>query len=135
MSPQTHDGQSDGHVALVSPQPGSQSWLPHAHATAQSAGFAEHDLAEVERVARAQLAPADVDPGEVGVVQVEGAFSAGEVVEIRDGSGRVRGRGLVNYDAAACRALVGRHSEDIEEVLGWRGYDAVVTRDNLLMGS
>lgn len=71
----------------------------------------------------------------IGVLQVEGAFTAGEVVELRDGSGRVRGRGLVNYDAAACRALAGRHSEDIEEVLGWRGYDAVVTRDNLLMGS
>lgn len=71
----------------------------------------------------------------VGVVQVEGVFSAGEVVELRDASGRVRGRGLVNYDADACRALAGRHSEDIEEVLGWRGYDALVTRDNLLMGS
>jgi len=69
------------------------------------------------------------------VVQVEGAFSAGEVVELRDASGRVRGRGLVNYDAGACRRLAGRHSEDIEEVLGWRGYDALVTRDNLLMGS
>jgi len=71
----------------------------------------------------------------IGVVQVEGAFSAGEVVELRDASGRVRGRGLVNYDAGACRRLAGRHSEDIEEVLGWRGYDALVTRDNLLMGS
>jgi len=71
----------------------------------------------------------------IGVLQVEGAFSAGEVVELRDASGRVRGRGLVNYDAGACRRLAGRHSEDIEEVLGWRGYDALVTRDNLLMGS
>ena len=57
------------------------------------------------------------------------------MVEIRDGSGRVRGRGLVNYDARACRALLGRHSEEIEDVLGWRGYDALVTRDNLVLGS
>ena len=71
----------------------------------------------------------------IGVVGVEGEFREGDVVEIRDGSGRVRGRGLVNYDARACRALLGRHSEEIEDVLGWRGYDALVTRDNLVLGS
>jgi glutamate 5-kinase len=71
----------------------------------------------------------------IGVVDVEGDFREGEVVEIRDGSGRVWGRGLVNYDARACRALAGRHSDEIEDVLGWRGYDALVTRDNLVMGT
>ncbi|HVP58985.1 MAG TPA: glutamate 5-kinase [Myxococcaceae bacterium] len=71
----------------------------------------------------------------IGVVAVEGDFREGEVVEIRDASGRVRGRGLANYDARACRALLGRHSEEIEDVLGWRGYDALVTRDNLVLGS
>ncbi len=71
----------------------------------------------------------------IGVMAVEGDFREGDVVEIRDGSGRVRGRGLANYDARACRALVGRHSEEIEDVLGWRGYDALVTRDNLVLGS
>ncbi|MGZ5958039.1 MAG: glutamate 5-kinase [Myxococcaceae bacterium] len=71
----------------------------------------------------------------IGVLDVEGDFREGDVVEIRDGSGRVRGRGLVNYDARACRALLGRHSEDIEDVLGWRGYDALVTRDNLVLGA
>ncbi len=57
------------------------------------------------------------------------------MVEIRDGSGRVRGRGLVNYDARRAGRCLGRHSEDIEDVLGWRGYDALVTRDNLVLGS
>jgi glutamate 5-kinase len=71
----------------------------------------------------------------IGVVAVEGEFGPGDVVEIRDGSGRVHGRGLVNYDAAACRKLVGRHSDEIDGLLGYRGYDALVTRDNLVMGS
>ncbi len=70
----------------------------------------------------------------IGVVQVEGDFTRGDVVEIRDGSGRVHGRGIVNYDANACRALAGRHSSEIDRILGWRGYDAVVTRDNLALG-
>jgi glutamate 5-kinase len=71
----------------------------------------------------------------IGVVSVEGAFDKGDVVEIRDGSGRVHGRGLVNYPSDACRALAGRHSDDIDAILGWRGYDALVTRDNLVMGA
>jgi glutamate 5-kinase len=71
----------------------------------------------------------------IGVVGVEGTFDKGDVVEIRDGSGRVHGRGLVNYAAEACRKLAGRHSEEIDNILGWRGYDALITRDNLVMGA
>ncbi len=71
----------------------------------------------------------------IGVVGVEGTFDKGDVVEIRDGSGRVHGRGLVNYPADACRKLAGRRSEEIDTILGWRGYDAVITRDNLVMGA
>lgn len=71
----------------------------------------------------------------IGVVAVQGEFEKGDVVEIRDGSGRVLGRGLCNYDAPACRTLVGRHSDEIEGLLGFRGYDALVTRDNLVLGS
>jgi glutamate 5-kinase len=71
----------------------------------------------------------------IGVVGVEGSFDKGDVVEVRDGSGRVHGRGVVNYPAEACRKLAGRHSDDIDAVLGWRGYDALITRDNLVMGA
>lgn len=70
----------------------------------------------------------------IGVVAVEGEFDKGDLVEIRDGSGRVHGRGLVNYDAAACRLLSGRRSDEIDAIIGYRGYDALVTRDNLVMG-
>ncbi|MBN2575362.1 MAG: glutamate 5-kinase [Deltaproteobacteria bacterium] len=71
----------------------------------------------------------------VGVIAVEGSFDRGDVVEIHDCSGRVRGRGVVNYDADACRKLAGRQSDDIDAILGYRGYDALVTRDNLVMGT
>src|SRR5690606_28380040 len=43
----------------------------------------------------------------IGVIGVEGSFCRGDVVELRDASGRVHGRGLANYDADACRALAG----------------------------
>ena len=71
----------------------------------------------------------------IGVVSVDGNFEQGDVVEVRDGSGRVHGRGIVNYAADACRKLAGRHSDDIDTILGYRGYDALITRDNLVMGA
>jgi len=71
----------------------------------------------------------------IGVIGVVGTFDKGDVVEVRDGSGRVHGRGVVNYAADACRKLAGRHSDDIDAILGWRGYDALITRDNLVMGA
>jgi glutamate 5-kinase len=71
----------------------------------------------------------------IGVVGVEGTFEQGDVVEIRDGSGRVHGRGLVNYDADACRRLAGHRSDEIDALLGYRSYDALITRDNLVMGA
>ncbi len=85
-------------------------------------------LAALTGVKKASLLP-------IGVTGVEGTFDQGDVVEIRDGSGRVHGRGLVNYPSDACRKLAGRHSDDIDAILGWRGYDALITRDNLVMGA
>lgn len=69
----------------------------------------------------------------IGVISVEGRFERGDVVEIRDRSGRVFGRGLVNYDADAATALAGHRSTEIDAILGYRGYDAIVTRDNLVL--
>lgn len=70
----------------------------------------------------------------VGVVAVEGDFLRGDVVELRDERGRVHGRGIVNYDRAACAALAGHQSSEIARIVGVRGYDALVTRDNLVLG-
>ena len=69
----------------------------------------------------------------IGVIEVDGSFGVGSVVELRDPSGLVRGRGVVNYDSEACRKLAGRQSHEIASVLGWRGYDALITRDNLIL--
>lgn len=69
----------------------------------------------------------------IGVLAVEGEFATGALVELRDASGLALGSGLVNYDSASCRKLAGQHSREIDRILGWRGYDALVTRDNLVL--
>jgi glutamate 5-kinase len=71
----------------------------------------------------------------IGVVAVEGTFEQGDVVEIRDGSGRVHGRGLVNYDADACRSWPATAATRSTPSSAIRSYDALITRDNLVMGA
>jgi glutamate 5-kinase len=69
----------------------------------------------------------------IGVQAVEGTFERGDVVELRDASGRALGRGIANYDAQDCVKMAGKHSDEMLAVIGWRGYDALVTRDNLVL--
>jgi glutamate 5-kinase len=66
----------------------------------------------------------------VGVRRIEGGFSRGDAVVIRDASG-VIGRGLVAYDAEEAARIIGRASREIEAILGYPGRAEMVHRDDL----
>lgn len=68
-----------------------------------------------------------------GVVDVAGDFAAGEVVALLDGDGREFARGLANYDAGELRRIRGAKTREIEERLGYRSFDEVIHRDNLVL--
>ena len=68
-----------------------------------------------------------------GVVGVEGEFQAGEMVAVAEADGVEFARGLVNYDADDARKIRGVQTTDIERVLGYRGLDEVIHRDNLVL--
>ena len=67
----------------------------------------------------------------IGIVEVINDFKQGEVVSICDETGIEFARGMVNYDSEECRKIAGAHSSDILEILGYKNYDAVITRDNI----
>lgn len=68
-----------------------------------------------------------------GVTDVDGDFAEGSVVELADGAGEVFARGLTVYSSHEIRRIAGQHSEEIEEILGYRVLDTVVHRDSLVM--
>ncbi len=70
----------------------------------------------------------------IGVVSVSGDFQRGDLVSCVDSAGRERARGLVNYSSEEARALAGKGSADIESVLGYRGEEELIHRDNLVGG-
>jgi glutamate 5-kinase len=69
----------------------------------------------------------------VGITDVAGTFTSGDLIEVRDEAGRVFARGLTNYAAAELRRLQGLRSEQFEEILGYRAFEEVIHRDNLVV--
>ena len=69
----------------------------------------------------------------VGIKQVTGKFTRGEVVACTNAKGEEIGRGLVNYDSQEIAKLCGQSSDLIEELLGYVGEEEVIHRDNLIL--
>lgn len=66
-----------------------------------------------------------------GVKSVAGDFRRGDAVTIIAEDGQTVGRGLIAYDMADAARLLGKKSEEIEEILGWRGAGVMIHRDDL----
>lgn len=98
-------------------------WLRHAPA---ASGRIHVDEGAVRALAsgRASLLPG-------GVLDAAGEFHRGDLVEVVDRTGHPVARGLSQYGVAEVRRLAGRHSRDIEAVLGYRYGEEIVHRDDL----
>jgi glutamate 5-kinase len=68
-----------------------------------------------------------------GVAGVEGEFQKGDAVIVVDVNAMEVGCGLTAYSAADARLLVGHKSSEIEDLLGYRGSDELIHRDNLVL--
>ena len=69
----------------------------------------------------------------IGMVSVDGEFSRGDVIAVRDEQGREIARGLANYASAEARLLCRKASTDIERLLGYVAEPEIVHRDNLVV--
>lgn len=67
----------------------------------------------------------------IGVVGVKNTFKKGDVISILDEEKHEFARGIVNYDSESCKKLIGSHSDNIVDILGFKNYDAIITRDNI----
>jgi glutamate 5-kinase len=68
-----------------------------------------------------------------GVVRIEGAFSRGDCVAIRDADGLEIGRGLIAYDSLHAEQIRGRNSRDIAQILGMPGRAEMIHRDDMAL--
>ena len=68
-----------------------------------------------------------------GVTKVEGSFERGDAVVIRSGEGAELGRGLAAYDHTEAKAIIGRKSGELSEILGYRGDPELIHRDDMVL--
>jgi glutamate 5-kinase len=100
-------------------------WLAHA---TSGQGTLTLDAGAVRAVVerRASLLAA-------GIIGVDGAFVAGDAVDLLDPEGAVVARGLVNFDAEELPALLGRSTGELKESLGAAYEREVIHRDALVL--
>ncbi|MBM3222834.1 MAG: glutamate 5-kinase [Candidatus Tectomicrobia bacterium] len=68
-----------------------------------------------------------------GIVHIAGDFRFGDPVVCVDVANHRFAQGLVNYSAAELHAIRGQQTSSIETVLGYKGADEVIHRDNLVV--
>ena len=68
-----------------------------------------------------------------GVTRVSGSFERADLVTIHGPDESELARGLVAYSAADAGLIAGRKSREIEQVLGYRGRDEMVHRDDMVL--
>jgi glutamate 5-kinase len=69
----------------------------------------------------------------VGVREVKGSFKPGDFVEVCGPDGEVIGRGRAAYSSADVKLIRGQRSARIPEILGRKGPDEVIHRDQLVI--
>jgi glutamate 5-kinase len=108
----------------TSPRAARKRWIA---GTLQPAGRVTVDAGALNALAAGKsLLPA-------GVTGVEGGFERGDAVVVAGPDGREIARGLSAYAAADARLIAGRNSRDIESLLGYRGREELIHRDDLVL--
>jgi glutamate 5-kinase len=69
----------------------------------------------------------------IGVRAVAGRFERGDAVSIATADGREIGKGLSAYSSEDAALIAGHNSREIETILGYRGRDEVIHRDDLVL--
>ncbi len=69
----------------------------------------------------------------IGVIKVEGEFQKDDVISIKDETGIELARGISNYTSLEAQKIIGKHSDKIQEILGDKISDDIISKDNLVL--
>ena len=117
---------------------GACSWFPSS-LTPQAArkiwiagGLKPQGVLHIDRGAEAALRSGkSLLPA--GIVRVEGDFSRGDLLSVKGAEGKEIARGLSAYADKDAARIAGHKSDEIEALLGYRGRQAIIHRDDLVL--
>ena len=67
-----------------------------------------------------------------GILDVEGDFEAGSIVSITH-EGKEVAKGVVDYSSKELKIIKGKHTDNIEKMLGYKNYDNAVRSENIAL--
>ena len=102
-----------------------KQWMAD-HLQLRGAAYVDDGAATKVRVEGKSLLP-------IGMTRIEGDFSRGDVIAIRDSSGAEIARGLANYSSAEARLICRKPSSEFEGLLGYAAEPEMVHRTNLVL--
>ena len=68
----------------------------------------------------------------VGIRSVSGRFDKGDVVELVC-EGHLVAKAISNYSSDEMKKIAGKHSDDIESILGYQGNDDAFLSENIAL--
>jgi len=68
-----------------------------------------------------------------GVSEIEGSFERGDAIAIKSSDGKEIARGLSAYSSDDAKRIMGHKTDEIEGLLGYRGRDVMIHRDDLVI--
>jgi len=68
-----------------------------------------------------------------GILRIEGTFQRGDAITIMKRDGSEFGRGLIAYSSEDATQIIGHKTGEIEDLLGYRGRDEIIHRDDLVI--
>lgn len=117
-------GRHTKFIAKVSPLSARKNWIA---GDMHPAGTVVVDDGAAKAMASGKsLLPA-------GVKVTRGAFQRGDTVSINDMNGKTLGKGIIAYDAEDAAKIIGRHSKEFEALLGFKGRDVLIHRDDMVL--
>ncbi len=109
--------------ARTTPRKAREAWL-HGHLKPEGSLHIDAGAAKALN-SGASLLP-------VGVLTVDGMFKRGAAVSIHGPDGEIIAHGITAYNSEDITRVVGLKSEDVEDVLGYRGRPAIIHRDDMI---
>tara|TARA_R100000365_G_C2747318_1_gene77114 strand:- start:4883 stop:6070 length:1188 start_codon:yes stop_codon:yes gene_type:complete len=110
--------------AATTPANARAAWLA-GHLTPEGSITLDEGAAKALRGGASLLA--------VGITGVTGSFERGAAVALNAPSGQTIGKGVTAYSSFEIQRVIGRHSEEVEAILGYRGRPAIIHRDDMVL--
>lgn len=87
----------------------------------------------VDKGAKAALKERNKSLLSAGIIEVKGDFKYGDLVSVMDKEHHEFARGLINYSSKELNLIKGERTGAIEKILGYKYYDEIMHRDNLVI--